>query len=136
MRFKIIPLFSVILISVLAFFFLSDSTSVDRELLSKTLIVDAVYFEDEGYVEISFEDKSKKTSNVVLEVLGLPESFQKVINKSNFVEKVPFPSTPKYGWETHPVTFVIDHEEFGKIGLKTEIHPQGEPSSPIIFSKL
>ena len=136
MRTKLFPLLSIIIVSVIAFFFLFDSTSIDRDLLSQTFIVDAVYFEESGYVEISFEDKSQKTTKVVLEVLGLPESFQKVINKSNFVEKVSFPSTPKYGWETHPVTFVIDHEEFGKIGLKTEIHPQGEPSSPIIFSKL
>ena len=136
MRSKLIPLFSVVIISIFAFFFLFDSTSVDRELLSQTIIVDAVYFDESGFVEISFEDKSQKTSSVVLEVLGLSESFQKVITKSKFVEKVPFSTIPKYGWETHPVTFVIEHEEFGKIGLKTEIHPQGEPSRPIIFSKL
>lgn len=136
MKSKIIPIFSIILITVLGIFFFADSSSLDRELLSETFIVDATYFEDDGYVQISFEDRSNKSTKVILEVLGMPDSFQKIFTQNQFIEQVPFPSTPKYGWETHPVTFVIEHEEFGKLGLKTEIHPQDEPSRPIIFSKL
>ena len=29
---------------------------------------------------------------------------------------------PKYGWKTTPVVLEIQHSEFGKIALKTEIH--------------
>ena len=43
---------------------------------------------------------------------------------------------PQYGWEIHPVTLVVEHEEFGKIGMKTEVHSENEPSKPIIFSSL
>ena len=66
----------------------------DRELLSETFIVEAVYIEDEGHVEISFLDKSGKTKNVILEILGMPESFQKSFDGSEFTEFVPFSSTP------------------------------------------
>jgi hypothetical protein len=63
----------------------------------------------------------------------MDESFQKTLSGSEFVEIVQFPVTPKYGWKVHPVTFLIDHEELGKISLKTEIHPYGQPAPPIIY---
>jgi hypothetical protein len=116
--------------------FFIESTSIDRELLSETFIVDAVYLEEEGYVEISFSDKSGNSKIIVLEILGMPESFQKNFSGSEFTETVPFSSTPTYGWKTNPVTFVVEHEDYGKVGIKTEIHAADEPASPIIFSKL
>jgi hypothetical protein len=87
-------------------------------------------------VEISFFDNSNKSQSVVLEILGMPETFQKKFLGSEFTERVEFSAVPKYGWKTNPVTFVVEHEEFGKIGIKTEIHLQSEPATPIIFSKL
>ncbi len=66
----------------------------------------------------------------------MAESFQKNHVGSEFTEKVPFSSVPQYGWKTNPVTFVVEHEEFGTIGIKTEIHASDEPPTPIIFSKL
>jgi hypothetical protein len=128
---KIIPIISVIMVTVLGIFFLSDSGS-NKNILQSTFEIDATYY-DAGYVEISYLDKTAKTNNVVLEILGMDESFQKTFSGSEFVESVPFPVTPKYGWQVHPVTFLIDHQELGKVSLKTEIHPYGEPAPPVIY---
>ena len=78
---------------------------------------------------------SEKTTNVVLEILGMDESFQKTFSDSEFIEIVPFPNVPKYGWEVHPIVLEIDHEDFGHIQLKTEIHPMGEPLPSVIYAK-
>ncbi len=131
---KIISAVSIILVSVFAALFLIESFSVDRELYSSTFVVDAIYFEEEGNVEISFLDNSGKTQSVVLEILGMAESFQKNYVGSEFTEKVPFSSVPQYGWKTNPVTLLIEHEELGQVGLKTEIHSKNEPTPPIIYS--
>jgi hypothetical protein len=133
---KLIPIVSIVFISVIAILFFIESNSIDRELLSDTFIVDAVYHEKEGYVEISFLDKSNQTKTVILEILGMSETFQKNFVGSEFIERIQFLSTPKYGWKINPVTFVVDHEELGRIGVKTEIHTVSEPAPPIIFSKL
>ena len=122
--------------SVLAVLFLIEYYSIDRELFANTFIVDAIYLEKDAYVEISFHDNSGKTKSVVLEILGMPESFQKNFIGSEFSERVPFSEIPKYGWKSNPVTFVVEHDEFGKIGIKTEIHTPSEPHAPIIFSKM
>lgn len=133
---KTVLIILIILVSVLTILFLTESYSIDRELYANTFFVDAIYLEEEGIVEISFNDTSGKTTSVVLEILGMPESFQKKFIGSEFSERVPFSEIPKYGWKTTPVTFVVEHEEFGKIGIKTEIHPPSEPPAPIIFSKM
>jgi hypothetical protein len=78
-------------------------------------------------------DKTKKTNHVVLEILGMDESFQKTLVGSEFVETVQFQTPPKYGWKIHPVTFLIDHQELGTVSLKTEIHSYGQPAPPIIY---
>jgi hypothetical protein len=113
---------------------ISQSITV-QEKYSKVFYFDATFYEDKKYVEITFSDESKKTNNVVLEILGMTESFQKTFEGSNFKITVPFDKEPEYGWNTMPVTLVIDHAEFGKIGLKTDIHPHGT-SSKVIFSEL
>ncbi len=118
--------------TVLAIVFLTEGIS-DDDIFKETFQVDAVYY-DAGHVEISFLDNSGKTSNVVLEILGLDESFQKTFFSSEFIEIVPFSTEPKYGWKAHPIVLEIDHEEFGHVQLKTEIHPLGEPVPPVIYS--
>ena len=133
---KLIPIISIGLVSLLSVLFFIESNSIDRDLLASTFIVNAIFLEDEGYVEISFQDKSNQTKMVILEVLGMPQSFQKNFEGSLFTERVSFSSIPKFGWKTHPVTFVVEHKEFGKVGIKTEIHSQSEPPKPVIFSKL
>jgi hypothetical protein len=133
---KTIPIISVIILSILAGIYLFDTTTIDKELMAETFVFDAVYYETKETIEITFEDKSKKTSIVILEILGMKESFQKTFTDIEFIETIPFEGPPQYGWKTHPVTLVVEHEEFGKIGMKTEVHSENEPSKPIIFSSL
>ena len=129
---KIISTIFVGIITILAILFLTGSGSDDKDILRQTLQIDAIYY-DSGHVEISYSDKSKQTSSVVLEILGMKDSFQKTYFESEFIEIVPFPNTPKYGWEIHPVVFNIDHQEFGKVQLKTEIHSLNDPKPPVIY---
>ena len=84
---------------------------------------------------LSSSGDSEKTSSVIMEILGMEKSFQKTYSDSEFIEIVPFPNPPKYGWPIHPVVFEIEHEELGHIQLKTEIHPLGEPVPPVIYSR-
>jgi len=114
----------------------------DNEVLKSTFSLNAVYYPsqnqnlDDGYIQITFKDNTNKTKAIVLEVLGMETSFQKTfLDSSEFVEKIPFSTPPKYGWEIHPVTLQIDHEDLGKVSLKTEIRPVGEPAAPIIYGK-
>jgi len=133
---KIISIISVILLSFVVIWFLIETNSLDKELMAETFVFDAVYYEHEQTIEITFQDKSKKTSLVILEILGMKESFQKTFTDIEFIESIPFNGPPQYGWKTHPITLVVEHEEFGKIGMKTEVHSENEPSKPIIFSSL
>jgi len=133
---KIILIISVIILSIFTGLFFFDSNTIDKELMEETFVFDAIYYDDEQTIEITFTDKSQKTSKVVLEILGLQESFQKTFTNSQFTERVPFEGPPAYGWKSHPVTLVVEHIEFGKVGLKTEIHSHDEPSLPIIYSPL
>ena len=120
--------------TVLALVFLTGGATDDKDDLRQTFQVDAVYY-DTGHVEISFFDKSEKTTTVVMEILGMDESFQKTFSDSQFIEIVPFPTEPKYGWAIHPVVLEIDHADFGHVQLKTEIHALGDPAPPVIYSK-
>jgi len=132
---KIIPIISVIVITVLAGLFFYDSGSVDKELLNRTFSVDAVYLDSEGVVEISFVDNTQKTDTIILEVLGLQPSFQKTYSGSSFTERIPFIPPDKYGWEIHPVIILAENQDLGLIEIKTEIHEENEPEKPVIFSK-
>jgi len=131
---KITTTVSIGIITVLAIVFLMGGGTDDKDILRQTFQIEAIYY-DTGYVEISYFDKSGKTNSVVMEVLGMEESFQKSFSGSEFIEIVPFPNLPKYGWPIHPVVLEIDHKEFGHIQLKTEIHPLDEPIPPVIYSR-
>ena len=128
-------------ITVLAILLITGNDNDDKEILRTTFSIEAVYFDQnnsdiasgDAYIQITFKDKSEKTNAVVLEVLGMEESFQKTFVNSEFVEIISFPTTPKYGWEIHPVTLQIDHDELGKVSLKTEISPYGEPPAQVIY---
>ena len=131
---KILPVISLGIITVFAIIFLSGGGTDDNDILSQTFQVDAVYY-DSGNVEISFLDTSGKTDFVIMEILGMDESFQKSFGGSQFVETVSFPNPPKYGWAIHPIVLEIEHLEFGHIQLKTEIHPPDQPIPPVIYSR-
>jgi len=132
---KIIPIISVIVITILAGLFFYDSSSVDKELLNRTFSVDAVYLADEEVVEISFADNTQKTDIIILEVLGLQPSFQKTYSGSSFTERIPFVPPDKFGWEIHPVIILVENQDLGLIEIKTEIHEENKPEKPVIFSK-
>lgn len=131
---KIIVAICVTVILTLSFTLFSNFNSIDNKILEETFVIHAIYFENDGYAEISFNDKSNKTKYVTLEILGMPESFHKEYTASTFVEKIQLPYPPKYGWQSIPVTLSVENEEFGKIGIKTEIRSVGETPAMIIFS--
>ena len=119
-------------ITVLAILFLTGNG--DDGKLQETFEVGAVYRES-GHVEVSFQDRSQNTNSVVLQVLGMEEPFQKTLSGDEFVEAVPFPDPPKYGWKVHPVVLDIEHAEFGHVQLKTEVRSPGEPVPPVIYAR-
>jgi len=121
-------------VTVMAILFLTGNGTDDKDILRQTFQIDAVYY-DSGHVEISFLDKSDKTTLVVMEILGMDESFQKTFSTSEFIEIVPFSNLPKYGWAIHPIVLEIDHLELGHIQLKTEIHFIDEPIHTVIYSR-
>ncbi|MBT8242699.1 MAG: hypothetical protein HKO48_00170 [Nitrosopumilus sp.] len=120
--------------TILAIIFLTGGGSDDKDVLRQTFTVDAIYY-DSGYIEISFIDKSSQSTMVVMEILGMDETFQKTYTDTSFVEIVPFPAVPKYGWSIHPIVLEIDHPEFGHVQLKTEVHMQNDAPPPIIYSR-
>ena len=132
---KIIAVASIIAIAVIVISVTSDS-ALDESTISQTIFVDAVYEPKNKIVRITYNDNSEMTNLITLEVLGMEKTFHKEFSQSSFVETIEINSEPKYGWPTTPVVFSINHDEFGKIGLKTEIYEQGESKPRIIYSKI
>ena len=132
---KIIAIASIISIIAIVISVTSNST-LDESTISQTIFVDAIYDPKNKIVKIMYNDNSKKTNLATLEILGMEETFHKEFARSSFVETVQINSEPKYGWPTIPVVFSINHDEFGMIGLKTEIYEQGESKPRIIYSKI
>jgi len=132
---KIIAAASIIAIAAIVISVTSDSV-LDESTISQIIFVDAVYEPKNKIVRITYNDNSEMTNLITLEVLGMEKTFHKEFSQSSFVETVKFNSEPKYGWPTTPVVFSINHDEFGKIGLKTEIYEQGESKPRIIYSKI
>jgi len=132
---KIIATLSIITLAVIIFS-ISSNSALDESIISQTIFVDTVYEPENNLVKITYNDNSKKTNLVTLEILGMEQTFHKEFSQNSFVETVQINSEPKYGWATMPVTFSIDHEEFGKIGLKTEIHQQDETKPRVVYSKI
>ena len=132
---KIIAAASIIAIAAIVISVTSDS-ALDESTISQIIFVDAVYEPKNKIVRITYNDNSEMTNLITLEVLGMEKTFHKEFSQSSFVETVKINSEPKYGWSTTPVVFSINHDQFGKIGLKTEIYEQGELKSRIIYSKI
>ena len=132
---KIIVAASIIAIISIVLSVTSNS-ALDESIISQTIFVDAVYDPKNKIVKITYNDNSKKTNLITLEILGMEETFHKEFTRSSFVETVQINSKPKYGWSTIPVVFSISHDELGKIGLKTEIYEQGESKPRIIYSRI
>jgi len=132
---KIIGVALIIAIVAIVMSVTSDS-ALDESAISQTIFVDAVYEPKNKIVRITYNDNSEMTNLITLEVLGMEKTFHKEFSQSSFVETIEINSEPKYGWPTTPVVFSINHDEFGKIGLKTEIYEYGELKPRIIYSKI
>ena len=132
---KIIVAASIIAIIAIVLSVTSNS-ALDESIISQTIFVDAVYDPKNKIVKITYNDNSKKTNLITLEILGMEETFHKEFARNSFVETVQMNSEPQYGWSTIPVVFSISHDELGKIGLKTEIYEQGESKPRIIYSRI
>ena len=132
---KIIGVASIIAIVAIVMSVTSDS-ALDESIISQTIFVDAVYEPKNKIVRITYNDNSEMTNLITLEILGMEKTFHKEFSQSSFVETIEINSEPKYGWSTTPVVFSINHDEFGKIGLKTEIYEYGELKPRIIYSKI
>jgi len=132
---KIIAIASIIAIVAIVISVTSDS-ALDESTISQTIFVDAVYEPKNKIVRITYNDNSEMTNLITLEILGMEKTFHKEFSQSSLVETIKINSEPKYGWSTTPVVFSINHDQFGKIGLKTEIYEQGELKPRIIYSKI
>ena len=132
---KIIATISIIALTVIILS-ISSNSALDESIISQTIFVDTVYEPENNLVKITYNDNSKKTSLVTLEILGMEQTFHKEFSQNSFVEIVQINSEPKYGWSTMPVVFSVNHDEFGKIELKTEIYQMDELKPRIIYSKI
>jgi hypothetical protein len=132
---KIIVIASAIMAIIIVISGIFDS-SLDKSTISQTIFVDAIYEPKTNFVKITYSDNSEKTKLVTLEILGMEKTFHKEFSQNSFVEIVQINSEPKYGWSTMPVVFSVNHDEFGKIGLKTEIYQMDESKPRIIYSKI
>ena len=130
---KIIAVVSIIAIMSITLSVTSDSP-LDEAKISQTIIVDAIFEPKNNLVKITYDDNSRNTTLVTLEILGMDETFHKKFLQNSFIETIQINSEPKYGWSTMPVIFSVNHDKFGKIELKTEIHQQSEPKPRIIYS--
>ena len=132
---KIIATISIIALPVIILS-ISSNSALDESIISQTIFVDAVYEPKNNLVKITYNDNSKKTNLVTLEILGMEQTFHKEFSQNSFVEIIQINSEPKYGWSTMPVVFSVNHDEFGKIELKTEIYQVDESKPRIIYSKI
>ena len=132
---KIIATVSIISLTAIILSISSNSV-LDESVISQTIFVDTVYEPENNLVKITYNDNSKKTNLVTLEILGMEQTFHKEFSRNSFVEIIQINSEPKYGWSTMPVVFSVNHDEFGKIGLKTEIYQMDESKPRIIYSKI
>ena len=132
---KIIATISIISLTAIILSISSNSV-LDESVISQTIFVDTVYEPENNLVKITYNDNSKKTNLVTLEILGMKQTFHKEFSQNSFVEIVQINSEPKYGWSTMPVVFSVNHDEFGKIELKTEIYQMDESKPRIIYSKI
>jgi len=132
---KIASIGCLIIILIIVFTASSDS-GLDESMISQTIFVDAVYQPENDIVLIKYVDSSEMTKLVTIEILGMEKTFHKEFLQQSFVEIVQISSIPQYGWATMPVIFTLDHEEFGKISLKTEIHLSDEMKPRVIYSEI
>ena len=71
---KIIATISIIALPVIILSISSNST-LDESLISQTIFVDTVYEPENNLVKITYNENSKKTNLVTLEILSISDDF-------------------------------------------------------------
>lgn len=132
---KILIVISIIVAVGFLIAFFSNTNKINEKSMSN-FSLDAIYDDELKTVTIDFSDKSEKTTMVVMEILGMDDTYQREFVGHNFVIVIYFDSVPKYGWKIHPVTLVVNHPDFGEFGMKTEIHESKDIKPRVIFSDL
>lgn len=112
-----------------------DTYHFNQQAISEKIKISAVYYDKTKNVEIIYDDISKSTNSITLEVEGLDKSYRKVFYTSHIKQDIQFSDYPQYGWKEYPVIFDIDHKEFGKILLKTEISEFDQAQKAIIYAR-
>ena len=127
-------------------------TGVTESEVSQTLLVDVKYKPSKGIISIYYYDVSKMTDKLIIEIWGLPQTYHKEFEcdvgalaanakhenvcPDTFLANIKLDSVPKYGWESIPVVFTVDHNQFGKISIKTEIYESGDPKPRVIYNPI
>ena len=131
---------------------LTMPTDDEKSEMSQTFLVEAKYKPSRGIISIFYEDKSKMTDKLIIEIWGLPQTYHKEFECDvdalaanaehenvcpNFVTAtIKIDSAPKYGWESIPVVFSVEHKEYGMISIKTEIYEVDDPKPRVIYSPI
>ena len=124
-------------------------TDDEKSEMSQTFLVEAKYKPSRGIISIYYEDKSKMTDKLIIEIWGLPQTYHKEFECDSgalaenaehesvcpdFVSTtIKIDSPPKYGWESIPVVFSVEHKEYGTISIKTEIYEVGNQKPHVQF---
>ncbi len=127
-------------------------TDDDKLAMSQTFVVEAKYKPSKGVISLYYEDQSKMTDKLIIEIWGLPQTYHKefecdlgALAKNakhenvcpDFVSAtIKIDSVPEYGWESIPVVFSVEHQKFGLFSIKTEIYETGDPQPRVIFGQL
>ena len=127
-------------------------TDDDKLAMSQTFVVEAKYKPSKGVISVYYEDQSKMTDKLIIEIWGLPQTYHKefecdigaLAENAEHENVCPdvvsatikIDSPPKYGWESIPVVFTVKHKEFGEISIKTEIYETGNPKPRVIYSPI
>jgi len=127
-------------------------TDDDKLAMSQTFVVEAKYKPSKGVISVYYEDQSKMTDKLIIEIWGLPQTYHKefecdlgALAKNakhenvcpDFVSAtIKIDSVPEYGWESIPVVFSVEHQKFGLFSIKTEIYETGDPQPRVIFGQL
>ena len=131
-------LITILIIGVIFFSMNNFVSSNERLIILEQIEFNAIYLENDQIVQISFKDTSNNTKSAILEILGMDVTYHEEYlfeYESNFIEEMYLEEVPKYGWETIPVTLEINHSEFGKVGLKTEIYEPEQFKPKIIVEQ-
>jgi len=130
-----------------------EISSGDKRLeMSQAIEADAKYKPEKGMLTIFYQDQSTGTDKLIIEIWGLPQTYHKEFEcdigalaenakhenvcPDIVTANIKLDFIPKYGWESIPVVFTVDHNEFGKISIKTEIYETGDPKPRVIYSSI